>query len=421
MNPLGIGLTIAVTASLAFATNGGGEDKKGGESPLNFLQDTKVSYKPGKGITFDGGDEYSVTIGGRLQPKWYFLNLENAPDTNSFRLRRARSYVKGHIWNRHTTFKLQLEHTAGVDVLDAWGRYSFFNGEDADASLRFGAQKFRAGRQSDTSSGKLELIERSIASRTFADSRATGALVEGSLMKGEHGDRMLSWHVGVMNNDTAAGASSSGANATNAGNNEVDFSFGARFDPMGSLGDEETMFEGDLEHDGTFKASFGANLLIGNDKAGTADNEITTININAAAKSGNGFAGQGEIWLRSDDVQGAGAEADSVGWYVQGSFTTAPSEGPQYGLVGRISMVKLDDANGILGPVGMESGQGNPLAGPGGVSVPGDVLEIQGGVTAYYHKHLLKSQLVYTYQGVDPDAGTSTDNHGLDLMFTLAF
>lgn len=411
-NPIGLGLAVAASATFAFA-NGG---PNGNDKPLldNLFQGTKVTYTPGKGITFDGGDEYAINLGGRIQAGWYYLALDGAAeDTQSFQVRRARTKISGHLWNKDTTFYLQNDHTGGTSILDAWANWAFYKGEEAELGLRVGLGKFHSSRQFDGSSGKLEFIDRAVATRMFSGTRATGAVVEGSALGGDDGN-MLHFYFGATNNDQAAGALTSGAETNNVGDNELDWIFGARIDPQGDMGDLEWS-EGDLDHSGKLQSSLGVNVTIGNDNVGAASIENTTINVNAAVKTGSGIAAQGEVFLRSDDAAGAAAEADSNGWYVQGSYTT-PQQSTQWGFAGRFGMVSIDDANALLAVPGMNAGQANVLGG-----ATGDVLEIQGVVSAYYHKHALKTQFGYTFQDVDPDTGTSSENHSLDVQFTVSF
>ena len=424
MNPIGFGLAMAATASLGFAHGEGvGKDDK---SPLldNLFQDgVRVSYKPGSGVTFtaDKGD-FALNIAGRVQVKWYYSMIEGtggADDMSlsSFQVRRARTKFQGHVFNEDLTYFLQLEHAGVPDVLDAIAAWRFVNNEDSFVNLSMGLQKTRGGLQSDASSGSLEFIERTIASRTFADKRGTGALVHGGLMKNENGHR-LHWHFGAFNSDTAGGTGTA-PTASNA-DSEFMYTLGVLFAGDGLKWNATRYTEGDLEHNGRMQPVVGATITAGTtpDQIG-GTSKVQTINVFAGLKTGAGIAAQAEVWIREDEQRFTNNDADSLGWYVQGSYTTKPGEGTQYGIGARWSMVTLDDPNPAL------------LARPslGGTSslvsvlgATGDISEGSIGVNAYYHKHKLKSQLNYIYQDVSPDGGGSDlTNHGLDLMFTLAW
>ncbi|MCA8942012.1 MAG: hypothetical protein KDB80_05570 [Planctomycetes bacterium] len=401
-NLIGIGLALAATSS--FATANGNPT---GDTPVPYFADTKVAYKVGKGLMFDGGESFSATLSHRIQVQWRYINVENAADTNGAQARRLRQTVKGHAFNKDVTYMFNVEHAEAVSVKDIWLNWMFMKGDDMNIGLRLGQGKGRAGLQSDGSSGKLFHIERSSATRTFADSRVWGALFQGTAAENN-----LGWHFGIFNQDSAARSTAAAEENNNAGQNEVNFSAGVRFSPNG-LGDAEAWSEGDLEQSGDLYWQAGANVFVGNETTGAADVEITTININAAMKSGTGIAAQGEVWLRNDDVDG-GTDADSMGWYAQGSWTCPKEEGKtQWGAGVRISMVDFSDV-----PVFMTSASGltTTLAG-----AEGDVTEINAVFNQFYYGHALKSQFGYTYQDVNPMGGGDMTNHGIEFMVTGNF
>src|SRR5690606_17674442 len=327
-----------------------------------------------------------------------------APDTHSFRLRRARLNVGGWLWSEDTEFKLVSDLTTSPVILDGWVRQKIWGGESGYGGIRFGMGKFHSSRQFDTSSANLEFVQRSVATRTFSTARGTGLVLEGGLWNdAETESDKFHFYVGAVNNDLAAGSALSSRTRTNINNNELNWILGARVDPWGDMGDFGHT-EGDLDHDGNFRGSFGANLMLGNDTVGELggagatgpDVEVFQVNLNGAVKSGNGIAAQAEVFIRTEDADIPGAsDTDQFGWYVQGSYTTAPNS-IQWGFGGRLSMVTLQDTGSLLAPVGLESGQGGPLTGAVGgvpVGVEGDLLEATAGVSAYYHKHKLKTQL----------------------------
>lgn len=423
MNPIGLGLAVAATATFGFAAtnggpNGGGPDKATSPVLDSLWQDgVKVSYKPGGGVTFSSekGD-YSLRLSGRIQARWHFTALDGAlPDTNSFQARRARVKLDGNVWNDDISFMMQMEETGVPTILDALVNWRFWKNDDAFIALSLGMQKFRAGLQSDISSGSLEFAERSSATATFANNRATGALLYGGLGKSEGGHSFM-WHVGAMNNDTAAGSGMSAAAANES--NELDFTAGLMWAGEGSHG-PTSLTEGDLAHSGKFEPVVGANYAILNDSFGGVDNEGSNINVYAQVKTGNGIAAQAEVFIRTDELQtGAPAQADSMGWYLQGSFTTAPGQGTQWGFGARIATLSFDD------PAMLSVGTSVPGSGPAFATfVQGEVTEISGVINAYYHEHKLKSQLVVSHQTVDADAGfgADSDNVAVDVMATLWF
>ncbi len=437
-NPIGIGLAIVATAAFASAHGDGPvKNGKGHDDPPatdNLFQDgLKITYKPGGGILFDGGDEFALRMSGRIQAQWAYSATENQGSYNSFELRRARLKFDGHVWSKDITYYLQTDFTESPSIKDARIGWRFLNNDHYTINGRIGLQKMRASLQSDLSSANMVFPERSIATRTFADARAAGALFEGGLMKNDNGDRLM-WHVGIFNNDTAAGSPFSNPTGPNEGN-RLDYTLGVLYDFRGGKTNEHYS-EGDLEHSGNMDGRVGASIAVINDRfaagqligvATPGSDDAWTINVLGALKSGGGLAAQGELFFRKDKPESAGADADldSMGWYAQGSYTTAPGEGTQYGLAARVGMVNFKDDFG--GNFMVKPGQpffSNAVAG----FSQGDVLEVNIAASAYYHQHKLKTQLAYTYMDVSPDAGTGSgagavdsQNHGIDLLFTLLF
>ena len=404
---IGFGLALAATAPFAHAN--GGPDGKGNPTPL---ADAKVTFKPGQGITFDGGDEFMLNLTHRIQAKWRFVNEENASDTNGFRVRRARQAASGHIFSKDITYRFDVEHNESSSTKDVWVKWNVWRDDSANMSIRIGQQKTRGGLEWDGTSGAMMHVERSVAARTFAEQRSRGVMLEGRALD----DEMLGFHFGVFNSDPARQSIAAGEENNNNGQNEVNFVAGIRFDPNGSVGDIEWWSQGDLAHNGETKTTAGASVFVGNerDAGNTADIETVTININAGAKLGNGMSGQGDVWIRSDDQDGAG-EADSTGWTVQGGYTTPPEDGQtQWGFGVRVSMVDFDDAPIMLSSAPFDGGTAS-------LTAAGDVVEVGGAVTAFYHGHAAKTQFGYTFQSISPDAGTDVDNHMLEIMTSLIF
>ena len=426
MNPIRFGLAVAVTASLGFASAHGEGDGKDEKSPLldNLFQDgVKVTYKPGGGVTFASEkNDFSLNITGRIQAKWYYTQLDGGAggtdsSVSSFQARRARTKFSGHVFNEDVTYLVNLEHTNSPNVLDALVGWRFINNESSFTSIVIGVQKTRGALQSDISASTLEFSERSIATRTFADQRGTGAILQGGLMKNDNGHR-LHWHVGIFNNDTAGGDSTGAATANT--DSEFMYTAGLMFAGDGVERGATKLTEGDLDHNGRFQPTVGVNLA-----AGTAPDyngvtgSVQTLNIFGQIKTGGGIAAQAEYWMREDEDRPTSTKADSSGWYAQASFTTKPGEGTQWGFAGRWAMIKADDPNTALAPRPSLPGTG---FGPGAIGpATGDMSEGTVGINAYYHKHKLKTQLNYVYQDISLDSGADFTNNGIDIMFTLLF
>lgn len=420
--PIGFGFAIATFASLAIAGGEGDQEKpKSGEATkaMEKMASTpsgggaSVDAAAGKGFTVSVGDEFSVNVKNRVQVLWRYSDFEGAQDTNNFSIRRARTALGGHVWDMDKTYFVQLDwaRDGSSDILlDAWFNWDFWKSEDAmnEIGIRFGQQKPHHGREFQGTSAALDHTERSLASNVFSGTRVIGAWLHGDHLE----DSKLHWWAGVGNSDPAAasGALEGGSNGPANVDNEVNFFFDARFDPWGDYGDE-SFYQGDLEGTEEIKGTVGASLMFGNHRVAAAapDVETTSINIYTGFKY-SGVHVLGEAFIRSDDPDAAGAsESDATGFAVDLSYTLPQAEpnASQWGFAARWSLVDFDDAPVLLGA---------PI-----VATSGDANELSATITNYYKANALKSQLGYRYLQLDPDAGSSMDNHFLDVLFQFVF
>jgi phosphate-selective porin len=402
-------LAFAVSASVALAN--GGEDPK---NPTATPQGGGWTYKPGSGLNYDGGDAFGMTLTNQIQLQWQFAANDNAPDTNSFNVRRARTTLAGHAYNKNINYLLRLEHTdTGASIKDAWAQWNFKNDADGKLGVRVGQSKTYHGLEATGSSSGLYFVERSSATRTFTDTRTRGAWVHSTMAENK-----LRWMAGVQNGDVATGSAVNerGEEVANV-DNELNYIASANFDPMGDfVGDGksyESFKQGVFEPAEKFMGTIGAGVLVGNhrDAGNTVDIESTSVNINTAWRTGM-IGLQGEVFLRSDDNQTPGTPGeDTTGWYAQGSYTLEKSGNSdvQWGFGVRIAQVNTDDNVTVI--------TGTPGLG----AVSGDVMEVTGVLDAFYHGHSCKTQVEYTWQDVNPDAGQSSTNHIMRIQFTLVF
>ena len=444
-NSIGLGLAaIVATSSLAIA--GGGEDdkkkakaaeaRKSADAQMlerlaaspNQAQDVEVRARPGQGITFEVGDEFSLRLHNWVQVLWRFSALDNGvPDTNNFSLRRARTELSGHVYDERKTYRISLDWSQDIPgiqtIQDAWFNWDFFESEDgtSDIGVRVGQQKPHFGREFQGSGAFLQNTERSLASQIFSGFRVIGAWLHGSHIEGGK----LHWWAGVGNSDPARASSAveSGQGANNS-DNEINWFFDVRFDPFGDAGDEEYV-QADLDYSeepkGTVGASFAvlnlqptgtvATLTNGDDIESLAFNVYTSWHF-------QGLTGMAEAFFRKDESDFASVDSDSSGYAVSAGYVMEPAEedGPQWGFAARWSLFDQDDIPLVLTttPLGTFTGLGN-------LGMSGDVNELTGSVTNYYKKNNLKSQLSLTWQGVDPDVGQNADNYFIDVMFQWMF
>ncbi|MBL9077254.1 MAG: hypothetical protein JNL08_07120 [Planctomycetes bacterium] len=416
-------LAFAVSASLVTAQDG---PASGG-----------WSAKPGSGLKFDGGDAFGLKWNNRIQVHWTYANNEDfagntGDDTNTFNIRRLRTTFSGHAFSRNLLYRIDLDGTdsgaAGDgNVKESWAQWNFCNCEGGTVGLRVGQSKTQFGLERAGSSGGLWFVERASVSRAFSDSFTRGAWLVGAMA-----NHQLRWTAAAANTDVAGGLSTNLADRgeeTANGDNELDYTFTVNFDPLGDFfGGAQTTEpwrQGDFrDADRPLVGTIGAALSLGNSltssalpgTTGVTDVETTAININTAWKV-SGFHVLGEYFLRTDDLQDTtiANEEEPSGWAVSIGYLL-PKSGDsaiQWGLGVRVDEIETDDGN---------DGTVHFLTGAQGIGVDlGTVREISVVANAFYHGHACKTQIEYTFQDVDIDAGAASDrtNHIVRIGFQL--
>lgn len=394
---------------------------------LALGQDAKMpggwTAKAGKGLSYDGGDAFGMDIKNRLQVHWTYANNEDAADSNTFNVRRLRTTFGGHVFKRNILYQIvfdAVDSGAAGDgnIKQGWVQWNFSESDSGKIGVRAGQAKTMFGLEATMTSAGLWFVERSTASRAFADSFSRGAWLNGVMV-----DNKLRWTVGAMNTDVAGGLGTNyvdrGEETSNS-DNELSYVFAANFDPLGDFfGGKptvESQRQGDFRtEDKAFKGTVGVGVGLGNGKTtGGGDIESTSLNLNTAWAV-SGFSILGEYFMRTDDVQGAGGdEEEPSGFAVSGGYLL-PKSGDsdmQWGFGLRVCMVENDNGN---------NGTVDFLTGTQGIgSTPGEVTEISAVLNAFYHGHACKTQIEYTFQDVDPDGATSgMTNHILRVGFQI--
>jgi hypothetical protein len=386
------------------------------------------SMKPGSGLKYDGGDPFGMTWTNRLQVHWTLAANEDfagnpGDDTNTFNIRRLRTKIAGHIFNRNLLYNIELDGTdsgASGDgaIKEGWAQWNLCSCDDGGIGLRVGQGKTQFGLEATGSSGGLWFVERSSASRAFSDQYSRGAWFNGVLM-----DHKLRWTAGAMNTDVAGGVGSNivdrGEETSNS-DNELSYVFTANFDPLGDFfGGKQTtesFRQGDWrtdDHD--LRGTVGAGVALGNSPFATAtgpDVQSTSINVNTAWAVSN-INLLGEYFMRTDDQKGATNKEKPTGWAVSLGYLM-PKNGDsavQWGLGVRVNQVETDDDG---------DGTVHFLTGVQGITTDiGTVREISFVVDAFYHGHNCKTQMEVTHQDVDIDGGSASDR--TNYLFRIGF
>lgn len=410
-NQAGFNLTaLALLAPIAAAN--GGEDLDRVHVPA--LKNVTVTASPGKGITFDAGDEFKLNIYNRVQVAWQFSERDNGNGAQmTFRVRRARTKFKGHAFSPETQFQIYLEWaTSGNNLLDAFIRQELWANDQWTLHARAGAGKPGYGKEFTGSSGKLEFVDRSVASRTFSGQRTTGLIFSAAGMEGK-----FNASIGIHNNDPAAGNLYGSAPNTANADNKLDYHANIRYDVNGDMGGE-SYAQGDLDHTQQWNASFHASLWVGNATAGAGDVDVLAINAGGAFKL-KGVHALVEVFFHNAEAANVPTATDSeaMGWNGQVSYTLQNG----WGFALRGSMVSVDrlstGATQYIAPAsgGLTSG-GTALSGTG------DVTEITLGINKYFNGHGRKVQADVTFQTVESDTTgvQDADNIIFRIQATLA-
>jgi hypothetical protein len=156
-----------------------------GEAQLLGAHDVdldKAQYVPGDGLTFSSKDG-RFELATRLRAQLLYSLAHDGEDRSTLhglQIRRARLQFKGHVFNEHNQFKVELALSPrdmafdGVPtrtpILDWYFDFTYLR----DLSLRIGQYKIPYSRQRVISSGDLQLVDRSGANSEFNLDRDIG-------------------------------------------------------------------------------------------------------------------------------------------------------------------------------------------------------------------------------------------------------
>lgn len=402
---IAIGLTVVFATASMSPGQTVQQDAPGERDPIRIA--------PGQGVTIDGGDEFMLNLLNLLQVRWEFAALDTSPDVNTFDVRRARTYLSGHVFSESVEYLMSMEWTEPdsaspqpiKDALVLWKVVPTVH--DGWTGIQVGQMRTYYGLEATAWEGGLEYPERAIASRTFAGRRNRGAL-----LRGEYFREKLFWNAGVINGDVASATGPSiqeatgGEEASNA-DNALGFVATAGVDLLGAMG-QARYEEGDLLHGATrltMRAGFAWSQNVASPAAG-GPFDVDALNWTAAtAIKTDGHYLAGEYFYRQD-IPDVGVRESDYGWQFQYSYTTEPAS-TQYGIGARVSKIVLED-----GATWLDS---TPLTGAG------DVGELGGVFNIYFHEHRLKTQISYGYLVTDPDAGSAVRDQIVRVQLQLVF
>ena len=251
---------------------------------------------PAQGPEIIRTENFTMTLGARLQLRFTWDSPDEGDDVGSFTIRRGRLSLGGSAWE-HFRYAMQMELSGGsVNIIDANISHQF----SPLATLRIGQAKAFFGRQQLNSSGNLHFVD-----RTIVDGRFSGQRQNGIALHGQDEGRTFEYGVGIHN-----------GNGINAANNNDSYMFAGRavLTPLGAYSPAESAFD----YPDSLRIAIGGGFLLNTTGTGAAESDITRFSAEAAFKV-RGFNTTAEFYW--EDAEPTGQESlETTGWYVQPGF-----------------------------------------------------------------------------------------------------
>jgi hypothetical protein len=323
------------------------------------------TVKYDKGFVLGFGEDFELKIVGRVQARYELFNRENSEPglgklQERFLIARGRVTLEGHAF-RHTGFKFQTEFGRGFVFL----RDYYLDQDFGGIHVRAGQWKRPYSRQQITSSGNLQMVDRSITDRFGNASRDVGVVVHNDYEKTKDG---IEWAVGVFNGTgdrpvflcEVVDPMMPAEVACEETNVPPDIGPMAVVHLGYNLGGIKGYSESDLEG-GPFRFA-GAVSYLADLAQGKSDNMIHRVAVDALVKVHGFSVTAGAYIVNQDDGTGMGKKATDVGWHGQAGYMVLPKT---IELAARMAIV----------PVG-----------------PDDQIEALGGFNWFFQGHALKWQ-----------------------------
>lgn len=166
---------------ILFFTAASGLHAEEGEQKENPV---KISYKFGKGLTFESTDgDYSLTLSAHIQGRFTYDGLELAADDNTFAIQRGKIRIEGNVFDKTVKYGFQMDlstRTGGNATLDDyyidWIPNNYFG-------LKFGQYKVPFLVQELVADSKLQFVDRGLSTGFFDLRRDIGLTIHGDIVK----------------------------------------------------------------------------------------------------------------------------------------------------------------------------------------------------------------------------------------------
>ena len=365
--------------------------------------------QPGK-LAFKSPDgKWSAELRGFIQARFTNTNAEaDGQSGNNFSVPRARLIMSGISGAPNIKYKLEIDASTktGLDtdvdttepseqqdaiVKDAYVDY----GVTDSGSVRFGQYKFPFGREELISDSSEDLVDKSLANRTFAPAREPGASWQGKALDG-----VLEYELAASNGDGQNEPNSADSSALDVGDG---LRYGARavWYPLGEMKYDFPSFQ---TLDGGSKLSLGVAYMSNKDArllntvvAGTNGTDANTLDLELQWMTGP-FSLLAELYDRSTIVPGS-ADGDDNGYTVQAGFFVVPRV---WELVARLSMVDQTDL-----PPGFVSG------------TPSRQQETTIGIDRYIDGH--NGKWMFDFVDTDNETVSDQDSQQVRLQYQVMF
>jgi hypothetical protein len=362
----------------------------------------EISGKPGKGVTFEHGDLFSLTVRGRFMLRYTFGEHDGAR-TQELTVRRARLYIQGHTFSRKIQYYFHLaaapqdfEPDSHNPIYDTYLQLTHLR----DLQIRVGQQLTPFNRSRVISSQNAELIDRSIVNAELNLDRDLGLKLSSTDLGGLGGRLSYEAFVGMGN----------GRNQL-TGNMGLLYMLRLQVNPMGKFDD---YVEADVERVTKPRLSIGAAIAFNHD----AVRHRSTIDTFYKLGSFDYLHGTADVMFK---WAGFGLQAEWIArWSITDSHTgidpaTAMSATPltltEYSRRAHGYFVQA----GYVFPLGIGvAARWSQLFDLGGgthdpalvKTITEQGKELIGGLSYYFRGHVLKVQADYAYLfGTDVGAG----------------
>jgi len=366
------------------------------------------TYVPGKGFTFTSPDQnFQLSLGGRGQFFYQFLDKETGQDTSQFRIRRFKVYMGGYAFTSNLTYRVQADLTKGntAQLLDdAWINYRF--AEEAQAQV--GQFKVPFLRQELISDGAQQFVDRSNVVDAFKPSYDIGVMGWGNVSKS-----LFAYSAGIFGG--------TGQGQPRTGNNSA-YAIRAAFNPLGAVPYTESA----LENYENPRFSVGGNYYWNTlKKTGPTTFQDTSSSTPPFAGTSGWLGASAAVFDNTEKVDVEMYSIDGAlkwrGLSVQAEYMHGSADGEVTGRkVNAAGMYA--QAGCLVVPKHLEVAARYTWYDPNEYVSNNLVTQVQGAVSWYFYNHNLKVQSDYT--NIHSQRGTgrpTTDDQQVRLQAQLTF